>query len=546
MLHQFMQTFLLTCLVISLLNHPAIACTNLLVTKGASADGSVIITYTCDGEFHPRLRYTPPADYQPGEMLEIKDWSGKLRGTIPQVEHTYAVVGLMNEHQLAISETTFDGRLELQNPDGLFHYFDLMKLALQRAHTAREAIKIMTDLVEAHGYRSTGESFSIADTEEAWILEIIGPGPGGNGAAWVALRVPDGYISAHANKARISEFPLNDPENCIYSENVINLAIEMGFYNPESGQPFSFCEAYCPATPKNQRYASARVWSLFRRAAPSLNLSPDFHRAVEGAEPYPMWIKPDEPLSVEDVFSLMRDHYEGTDFDMTKGIDAGPYGTPNRWRPMHWTIDDQEYAWERPISTQQTGFTFVSQSRNWLPDPIGGVYWYGVDDTYTTCYIPLYCGINEVPHSFTVGKLSAFSWDSAWWVFNFVANLANLRYQDMIIEIQAAQHDLESDFFELQPAVEQTALQLFSTNPQLMQKYLTDYSVTHGELVVQRWKTLGEYLLTKYNDGYVQLNPGQPRECGYDDAWLRRVLRERPDQFKLKENEDIPESRLID
>ena len=526
---------------------PADACTNILVTKGASADGSVIITYTCDGEFLPRLQAIPAADHEPGEMLELYHWDGRVVGRIPQVPHTYAVIRSMNEHQLAISETTFDGRAELENPQGVLHYWKLIEIALQRARTAREAIKVMTDLVAEFGYRSTGESISIADTEEAWILEIIGPGPGGQGAHWVAVRVPDGMISAHANKARIGTFPLDDPENCLYSPNVINFAIQRGYYDADSGQPFRFNEAYCPSTPRNKRYGSARVWSIFRRAAPSLNLSPDYHRSVEGAAPYPLWIKPDHKLSVADVFSLMRDHYEGTDYDMTQGVDAGPHGTPNRWRPIAWEVDGVEHVWERPVSTQQTGFTFVSQSRAWLPDPIGGLLWYGVDDTYFTVYIPLYCGIDAVPESFSVGSLGQFSWDSAWWVFNFVANYANLRYAEMRPDIQAVQQELEGHFLALQPAVEQTAVELQRTNPDLARRYLTDYCVSHGELVVKRWRALGEYLIRKYNDGYVQHRPGEAEECGYSEAWLRRVVESRPDQFRLPDKpENVPESDLID
>ena len=523
------------------------ACTNILVTKGATEDGSVILTYTCDGEFHPHLRYTPAADHEPEGWLEIKDWSGNVRGKIKQVPHTYAVVGLINEHQLAISETTFSGREELRNPDGLLHYWDLMRVALQRAKTAREAITVMTDLVGEYGYRSTGESISIADTSEAWILEMIGPGPGGSGAVWVAVRVPDGYISCHANKARIGEFPLDDPENCLYSDNVVSLAVEKGYYDPKSGEPFRFCEAYCPATPKSCRYGDTRVWSVFWRAAPSLGLSPDYHRAVEGAQSYPLWIKPDKKLTVADVFSLMRDHYEGTVYDMRKGIDAGPYGSPLRCRPIVWEVDGVEYAWERPISTQQTGFSFVSQSRSWLPDPVGGVLWYGVDDTYTTCYVPLYCGINALPESYTVGSLGKFSWDSAWWVFNFVANYANVRYSDMIVDIQAVQSDLEGTFLALQPAVERTAIELTQSDPELMRRYLTDYSVSHGELVVRRWRQLGEHLLTKYNDGYVKDEKGRPGEDGYVESWLQTVLKSRPEQFRVRSKDaDVPESKLVD
>jgi dipeptidase len=535
------------CALIILIELKAEGCTNLLVTKGASEDGSVMITYTCDAEFHPILEYTPSADHQPNDSLEITDWSGRVRGKIKQVPHTYAVVGLMNEYQLTISETTFDGREELRNPDGLLHYWDMMQLALQRAKTAREAIRVMTDLVAEYGYRSTGESFSIADTKEAWIMEMIGPDSGGHGAEWVALKIPDGYISCHANKARIGEFPLNDSENCIYSDNVISFAVEKGYYDPKSGKPFRFCDAYCPATPKNKRYADTRVWSIFRRAAPSKNFSPDYHRGVEGAEPYPLWIKPDKKLSVADVFALMRDHYEGTDYDMTKGIDAGPYGSPNRWRPIHWIVDSVEYAWERPISTQQTAFSFVSQSRSWLPDAVGGVFWYGLDDTYTSCYIPLYCGIDTVPRSFTVGSIDKFSWESAWWVFNFVANYANLKYSYMLPEIQSVQKDIEGDFLALQPTVEKTAVDLASSNPKLLTRYLTDYSVTQAEQVVARWKELGEYLIMKYNDGYVKDEKGEPQEKGYPETWLREVLKSRPDQFRLpQEKEAVPKSRLRD
>jgi dipeptidase len=506
-----------------------------------------MITYTCDGEFHPLLEYTPAADHEPGDSMDITDWGGDVRGRIPQVPHTYAVVDLMNEHQLAISETTFSGREELQNPDGMLHYWDMMQLALQRVRTARDAVKVMTELVAEHGYRSTGESFSIADTEEAWILEMIGPGSGGQGALWVAVRVPDGYIACHANKARIGEFPLDDPENCLYSENVISFAVERGYYDPKSGEPFRYCEAYCPATPRNQRYADARVWSIFRRAAPSLNLSPDYHRAVDGEKPYPLWIEPDEKISLPDVFALMRDHYEGTDYDMTRGVDAGPYGTPNRWRPMTWTIDSVEHAWERPISTQQTGFSFVSQSRSWLPDGIGGVYWYGVDDTYFTVYVPLYCSIDDIPESFAVGSLRKFSWESAWWVFNFVANFANLKYSHMIHDIQAAQTDLEGTFLALQPSIEKTALALAESNPELMVRYLTDYSVWHGELTVKRWRELGEHLMTVYNDGYVKDEDGRPQEMGYPESWLRKVLQLRPEQFRLPAVEDsVSESKLVD
>jgi dipeptidase len=264
-----------------------------------------------------------------------------------------------------------------------------------------------------------------------------------------------------------------------------------------------------------------------------MNLSPDQHRGIEGAEQYPLWIKPDSKISFADVVSIMRDHYEGTDYDMTKGVDAGPYGCPNRWRPMDWSVDSIEYIWERPISTQQTGFSFISQSRSWLPDPIGGVYWYGLDDTYFSCYVPLYCGIDRIPESFTVGSLQQFSWESAWWVFNFVANFANLKYSYMKEDIQSVQAGCEGALLAMQPVVEQTALGLAKTDPELMTQYLTEYSVSHAEDVVDQWRKLGEFLICKYNDGYVKDENGSPQELGYPEEWRRDVLGLRPDQFKL-------------
>jgi dipeptidase len=280
------------------------------------------------------------------------------------------------------------------------------------------------------------------------------------------------------------------------------------------------------------------VWSLYRRCAPSQEWPSDYHRGVEGAEPLPLWIKPEKKLTVADVFELMRDHYEGTEFDMTEGVDAGPYGTPNRWRPMGWEVDGQNYTWERPISTQQTGFSMVTQSRSWLPDPVGGLTWYGVDDTWFTCYVPLYCGIDAVPESFATGGLRDFTWDSAWWVFNFVSNFANLKYSYMIRDIQAVQADLEGGFLDLQPAVEKTAVELAATDPDLMRRYLTDYSVQHAEAVVDRWTDLGEYLISKYNDGYVKDENGQPQEKGYPEPWLRRVLDAHPDKYRLPDTGD--------
>jgi len=518
--------------VLGLCAGPASACTSLIATPGATRDGSVIVTYTCDGEFHPHLEYSPAADHAPDDSVAIRDWGGRIRGWVRQVPHTYAVIGLMNEHQLVIGETTCEGREELVNPDGLLGYWDLMRFALQRAATAREAIEVMTGLVAEYGYRSSAESFSIGDPQEAWIMEMIGPGPGGTGAEWVALRVPDGCIAAYANQSRIGELPRPDPASCRCSPNVVTLAVARGYYDPAAGRPFRFCDAYAPATPVSLRHTEARVWSIFRRAAPSLDLAPDFQRGVPGAPPYPLWIRPDQPLSLPDVFALMRDHYEGTAYDMTRGVDAGPYGSPHRWRPLDWRVDSVAYTWERPISTQQTGYSFVSQSRRWLPDPIGGVFWYGLDDTYTTCYTPLYCGIQGVPPSYARGELGRFTWDSAWWLFNLVSNFADLRFSLMAPEILAVQRDLEGTFLALQPHVEKTAAELSRRDPALLTRYLTDYSLLHAEQVVTRWRELAERLITRYNDGYVQDEQGEPQNVGYPDAWLREVVRARPEAFR--------------
>jgi dipeptidase len=517
---------------------PLLACTSILVTRGASTDGSVMITYACDsaGGF-ATLGIQPSADHKPGEMITIEPCNDEVKnigGKIPQVPHTYKVLsGLMNEHQLAMSETTFGGRKELENPQAMLRYGFLMQLGLQRARTAREAIDVMIKLVDQYGYADEGESISVADTQEAWILEIVGSGPGGKGAVWVAMRIPDGQISCHANASRIGEIPRNDPTNVLFSANVESFAISHGWYDPKSGKPFRFCDAYCPATPLLRRICDTRVWSVFRRAAPSKHLSPDYHRAKPGAEPYPLSLVPDRKLSVADVFALTRDHYEGTEYDMTQGVDAGPYGLPRRWRPLTWKVDGVEYAWERPIATQQTGFSSITQSRAWLPNPIGGLLWFGMDDAYTTCYLPFYCGIDAVPKSFAAGTIQKFSWDSAWWIFNVAANTAYTKYSHIVPEVQSVQKDIEANLLALQPAVERTAVELAKSSPSLMTRYLTDYSVMHAELTVARWRALVEHLFTKYNDGYVRDPQGKYPDVGYPEAWLRRVLKERPEQFRL-------------
>jgi len=433
-------------------------CTNFLVTKGASIDGSTFITYAADAHtLYGELYFQPAQDHEPGAMRDIYEWdTGKFLGQIPQPARTYSVVGNMNEFQLAIAETTFGGRPELGSQStAIMDYGSLIYVTLQRAKTAREAIKVMTDLVENYGYYSSGESFSIADPNEVWILEMIGKGEGEKGAVWVAVKVPDGYISGHANQARITTFPLDDPNNCVYSKDVISFAREKGWYTG-TNKDFSFSDVYAPVDFGGARFCDARVWAGFNKVTSGMEEYTEYAKGIiqrAGTNNFatnrlPLWVKPDKKLTVQDVMGMMRDHFQGTALDMTKDIGAGPYGLPYRWRGLTWEVDSVEYCNERAISTQQTGFSFVAQCRDWLPDPIGGILWFGVDDTYSTCYAPMYCGITSVPECFEVGNgdMLNYSETSAFWTFNFVTNFAYLRYDSMIVDIQKVQQKLENKF----------------------------------------------------------------------------------------------------
>ncbi len=518
-------------LIYLLLTFPiaSFSCTNLLVTRGASADNATYLVYLNDGEWLYHLNQTDAQDHNPKDSLTFTSMSGK-KFKIHQVEHTYAIIGFqMNEHQLAIGETTFLGRETLWDKDMPLKYWDLMRLALLRAKTAREAIKVITSLAETYGYGSEGESFSIADPNEAWILEMIGTG-GEGGAVWVTRKVPDGMIAAHANHARIGEFPLDDPENCIYSANAISFAIEKGYFNSESGKSFEFNNAYDPPSHEHLKYTESRVWSIYNRAAPSLGLSPDYNRGKQGAQRYPLFIAPDNKLSLQDVFSLVRDHYEGTALDMTKGPEAGPFGNPNRIRPLSWEIDSTTYSWERAISIYNTAFSYVAQLRNYLPDGVGGIAWFGVDDTYTTCYFPIYCCATSISKPFAIGDINNYSRESAWWAFNFAANYANTRYSEMVLDIQAKQKQIEDLFVYQQDSVENIALSL-SGDERI--KFLTLYSDSMGKLVHTRWVALGDKLVTKYNDGYIKNDKNQINTRGYPKAWLETIIRQDEERFKI-------------
>jgi dipeptidase len=516
---------------------PAGACTNFLITKGASADGSTMITYAADSHvLYGELYYTPAGRHAPGTKLDVYEWdTGKYLGRIDQVPETYSVAGNMNEHQVSIGETTWGGRGELHDPEAIMDYGSLMYIALQPAKTALEAIDGMTGLVARYGYYSSGESFSIADPDEVWILEMIGKGPGNKGAVWVARRVPDGYICAHANAARIRQFPLKDRKNTLYSPDVISFAREMGFFEGED-EDFSFADAYDPPSFGGRRFCDARVWCMFHRAAPSLDLPVDWAMGRDVDEPYPLWIEPDRKLTVADVMGFMRDHFEDTPLDMTGDIGAGPYRLPYRWRPLTWEAGEEKYLNERATSTQQTGFSFVAQARSWLPDPIGGVLWFGVDDTYSTVYFPVYAGVTRVPKSYAVGTgdFHTVTWESAFWVFNQVSNFTYLRYSDMIKDVQKVQREMEGRFLADQPEVDAAAAALYERSPRLAKDYVTEYSVAVGDGVVERWRELGKFLLYKYLDGNVKDEHGEVRHPGYPESWYRMVAEATGDHLRVQ------------
>ncbi|KAF0152935.1 MAG: peptidase U34 dipeptidase [Ignavibacteria bacterium] len=533
-----MKLFLFVLVSASLffINNPVFGCTNLLVTKAASKDGSTMITYTADSyNLYGELYYFPAARYPKGAMLDIYEWdTGKFLGKIKQVSETYNVVGNMNEYQLVIGETTFGGRDELVNPKGIIDYGSLIYITLQRAKTAREAINVMAELVEEYGYYSSGESFSIADPNEVWILEMVGKGPGVKGANWVAIKIPDGYISGHANTSRITTFAQNDPQNVLYSKDIIEFARSKGYFSGKDAE-FSFSEAFNPLNFGAVRFCDARVWSLFRRCNSSMEKYIDYIRG-ESLERMPLYIKPDKKLSLEDVMSLMRDHYDGTELDMKKGVAAGPYNTPIRFRPLTWEFDGKKYFNERPISTPQTGWSFISQSRSWLPNEVGGLLWFGFDDTKMTVYVPVYSSITKIPYNFKkgLGSLNNFTWDSAFWVFNFVANYVYPKYSLMIDDVLNVQHELEGKFLARQKEVEDKAVTLSKISKRDAIEYLNQYTLEMADLTIIQWKKLGERLIVKYLDGVVKNEFGNPINVGYPEEFKRAMVEAEGEKIKMK------------
>lgn len=524
------------------------ACTNFLITKNASLDGSTMISYAADShDLFGELYYYPGKTWPEGAMLDIHEWdTGKYLGQIKQVSKTYTVIGNINENQVAIGETTYGGRHELVDTTGIIDYGSLIYIALQRSRTAREAIKIMTDLVEEYGYYSSGESFSIADPNEVWIMELIGKGVGNKGAVWVARKIPNGMVSGHANQARITNFPTKDEENCLYAKDVISFAESKGYFSGKA-KDFSFADAYAPLDYGALRFCEARVWSGFRLMNPEMEKYESYVKG-ESSERLPLWIEPSRKLSYQDVQNIMRDHFDGTSMDMTKDVGAGAYQRPYRFRPLTWEVEGEEYFNERAIATQQTGFSFVAQLRNWLPNSIGGILWFGVDDAASTVYVPIYCGINKAPDEYAVGNgnLLEFSWTSAFWVFNWVSNQAYGRYSYMIKDIKKVQSELETKFNNYMPAIDQAARNLYDLNPELAKNFLTEYSLNQASITVSRWKKLGEFLMIKYLDGNLHKevdgeflknpygNPYHAEFPGYSKQYYKQIVDETGDKLKIK------------
>ena len=485
------------------------ACTNFLVGKDASADGSTMITYAADSyALYGFLHYVPATDHPADAVREVKDWdTGKPLCTIPQVAHTYNVVGNMNEHQLTIGETTFGGRPELEVGEGI-DYGSLIYIALERCKTAREAIKCMTDLVAEYGYASSGETFSIADPNEVWMMELIGKGKVEKGAVWVATRVPDDCIAAHANQARITTINFKDKENWMWSKDVVKFARKQGYFTGKKDEEFNFQEAYAPYDFSGLYVCEARVWSFFRKFSNDMDKYFDFASGktfVEtngkyAGERMPLYIKPNHKVSAQELKDCMRDQYEGTPLDITQGPDAGPWNSKLRYGSLGFKLDSVQYWFERPIATQQTGWSFVAQMRGYESAKAGGILWFGVDDAASTVYVPMYSTITEVPECFKEGNGDMYNYSptSAWWTYNIVANWAYTKYSAMMPDIKKVQAAWEDKF---NSQVEAIDAQVANMDAIQAAEFLTKYSVAQAQESTQAWKELGIYLFVKYLDG---------------------------------------------
>lgn len=555
---------------------PSLPCTSYLITRGASVDGSTMISYAADSHIrYGELYFRQGGNHAPGTLVDVRDRStNRLITRIPQAPVTYNVVGYMNEHQVSMGETTFGGRKELQDSTGLMDYAALMFIAIDRSKTAREAILTIANLVEQYGYHSSGESFSIADKNEVWIMEIIGKGTrmvtdrrtkqlvnADKGAVWVAMRIPDGYISAHANHARIMQFPLHNgktsisskhlklihnPEvEVVYAHDVIDFARNRAFFAGKN-EEFSFSDVYAPIDFSAARFCELRVWSFFRKFNSNMEQYKNYAAGYELNNRMPLWIKPERKISVQDLLASKRDHLQGTEFCMTLDAGAGPHKLPYRWRPLTWKYNEQVYFNERVTVTQQTGFSYVTQARHWLPDPIGGISWFSVDDAGSTVYIPMYCGMLYAPETFAEGNgdILTYTPTSAFWTFNKVANFAYLRYDLMREDISKLQSKLENSFFELVPESDKMALAVYSSNPQTARKMLTDFSVKQANTTVEKWNDLFYFLLVKYMDGNIKHEkegqfvrnpygyPVPPKHIEYPEDWKKQLIEATGDKFK--------------
>lgn len=553
----------------------AFSCTNFIVTKGASKDGSVFVTYAADS--HTRygaIAFYPAADHLPGSRCEVYHYeNGKLLGTIPEVPHTYSVVQFMNEHQVAIGETTFGGLDSLgTQPGAILDYGSLMRIGLQRSKTAREMIKVMTELVTEYGYATGGESFSISDANEAWIMELIGKGKYEKGAVWVARLVPDGYVSGHANQARITTFPFqkkndwNDPNQTVYhSMDVISFAKKQGFYRG-GDEAFSFSDVYNPLKFGGARFCDARVWSFFRNVSKEIRDNQEYTNYAQGkfsrnkrmidnsANPngyasnrLPLWVKPDSTISLQMVMARMRDHYEDTSLDMRHDTGAGPFKLPYRWRPMEFEVDSVVYLNERAVATQQTGYSFVAQSRSSLPDAIGGIFWFGVDDADGCVYAPIYSSIQRIPESYALGNGSMITWSetSAYWTFSQVNNWAYTRYNMIHPEIEKRQLQLENQYVAEVAEIDKKATELLGKDAGETVDLLTNYSVKTGNKLVTDWRDFYHYLFMKYHDGNLKITEGdhlkdngngknvpqKPLHPGYGKEWERIMIQATGDRL---------------
>ena len=526
----------------------ALACTTLLAGKKATTDGSVMVTYAADSHnLFGELGHTPAADHPKGAMRKVIEWdTSKPLGEIPQVPHTYNVVGNINENQVVIAESTWGGRPELVDTTGqaVIDYGSLMQIALERSKTAREAIQVMTSLVEKYGYASSGESFSIADKDELWVMEMIGKGAE-KGAVWIAVRIPDEAISGHANEPRIRRVNFKDKKNVMASKDVVSFARKRGWYDGKDAD-FSFADVYGEHAVDTRRGCDARVWSYFRRFSKDADKYYDWCSG-KSDEPMPLYIIPDRKVSLAEMQERMRDHFEDTPFDMHNDIGAGPNHVPYRWRPMDYKVDGKDYVHERAIATQQTGWSFVTQSRADLPDPVGGVIWFGTDDTNTSVYMPFYCSMTEVPHEVAHGNgdMNTFSNESNFWMTNWVANQAYNRYDLMIPDIRKVQSGLETKFIGARPDREKYLVQLYESGdmPKLVSEVNAEGAAIAKE-ATDSYRDLAQYLLVKFMDGNMKKtnpdgsfiydennHPVSPNFPGYNKEYYENIVRSTGDHF---------------